>query len=250
MSGIELAILTVLVAVLAALYASVGHGGASGYLAAMAMLSVAPASMKPTALTLNILVAGLATVQFARAGHFVWGRFVPFAIASMPLAFAGGMIALPAWAYQPLVAAALIWAAWRLARSSSSAPVEPRHVPIALALTVGALIGLVSGLTGVGGGIYLSPLLLLTGWATPRQTAAVAAAFVLVNSVTGLSGHMLSDAAMPWPLIAWTAPSALVGGVLGAWLGSRHFANPTIRQLLAAVLVVAAIKTIALLWPA
>ncbi|MFA9478754.1 sulfite exporter TauE/SafE family protein [Phycisphaerales bacterium AB-hyl4] len=248
MTGIELVILAVLVAGLAALYASVGHGGASGYLAAMAMLSVAPASMKPTALMLNILVAGLATVQFARAGHFVWSRFLPFAIASMPLAFVGGMIALPTWAYQPLVAAALIWAAWRLASTSTVTMDPSRRVPIALALTAGALIGLISGLTGVGGGIYLSPLLLLAGWATARQTAAVAAAFVFVNSITGLTGHLLVGGEMPWPLIAWTAPAAVIGGVIGARLGSQRLATPAIRRLLAVVLLVAAVKLAAPLW--
>ena len=245
MDATILLILAALVGVLAGLYASVGHGGASGYLAAMALLGLAPEQMRPTALVLNVLVAGLATVQFARAGHFSWNRFWPFAVASVPLAFVGGMVVLPAWAYQPLVAAALAWAAWRLAWHRGPGEQTPRALPLSLAIAVGALLGLVSGLTGVGGGIYLSPLLLLCGWATPRQTAAVAAAFVLVNSLSGLTGQLASGTQLPWQLIAWTAPTAVAGGFIGARMGSARLANPTIRRLLAAVLLVAVAK---LLW--
>jgi len=248
MSGLELSIFVCLVAGLATLYASVGHGGASGYLAAMALLGTAPEAMKPTALTLNILVAGMGTIQFARAGHFVGSRFFPFAALSMPCAFLGGLLTLPTWLYQPLVAVALGWAAWRLARrpASSGLPetdaAPPRRLPLPTALAAGAGIGLVAGLTGVGGGIYLSPLLLLAGWASPRQTAAVSAAFVLANSVTGLGGHLAAGAEMPWTLIAAGAPAAFAGGLFGTVLGSRRLPDPAIRRLLAAVLFLAALK--------
>ncbi len=245
MTGLELTILAIAVAALAALYASVGHGGASGYLAAMALLAVAPADMRPTALTLNVLVAGLALAQFAQAGHFIWQRFVPFAVTSIPLAFVGGLILLPGWAYQPLVALALLWVALRLLFGDKLVRERPRRLPLSAALAAGGGIGLVSGLTGVGGGIYLSPVLMLAGWATAKQTAAIAAAFVLVNSLAGLAGHAAGGGAMPWVMIGLTAPAAVLGGAIGASLGSRRLAGPAIQRVLAMVLLVAVGKLLA-----
>lgn len=243
MTGGELALLAALVLVVALLYASVGHGGASGYLAVMALLGLAPAFMRPTALALNILVAGLATYHFARAGFFSWRLFWPFAVTSVPLAALGGALALPDPLYKRLVGAALLVAALHLFRTAARAP-EPGVRPPRwwVALAVGAGLGLLSGLTGVGGGIFLSPLLLMAGWAGVRETAAASAVFILVNSVAGLAGLAAAGGALPGTEIAALAATAAAGGWAGARLGSGHLARPTIRRLLALVLVLAGIK--------
>ena len=240
----ETLILTAAILVMALLYSSVGHGGGSGYLAAMALLGVAPEVMRPTALTLNVLVAGIATVQFYRAGYFSWRTFLPFAAASIPLAFVGGMIHLSTSVYKPLVGLVLLFAAYRLwldAREKSSVP--PGMPPTYIALSVGAGIGLLSGLTGVGGGIFLSPLLLLMNWADVRRTAAVSAAFVLVNSIAGLAGNVAGVRRLPGAIFAW-GMAAVVGGVAGSELGRRRLATLTLRRLLSIVLIIAGLKLI------
>lgn len=235
-------LLTLLIFVAALLYSSVGHAGASGYLAAMALFNLAPEVMKPTALTLNLLVAIVGTIRFARAGCFAWNLFWPFAVLSVPLAFVGGAINLPTSSYKIILGLVLCYAAWRLAfRASAHAPSEKMPVSLPLALIFGAAIGLLSGLTGVGGGIFLSPLLLLLGWADPRKTAGVSVAFILVNSASGLLGHLSSVKNVP-PEIAWWATAVLVGGFIGAELGSRRLAPMLMRRLLAVVLVVAGVK--------
>jgi uncharacterized membrane protein YfcA len=230
-------LLTLLIFIAALLYSSVGHGGASGYLAAMALFNLAPEVMKPTALVLNLFVASVGTLRYARAGCFSWNLFWPFAVVSIPFAFLGGMWRLPETAYK-----ILLFAAWRMAyKQSAHAPqtLKPIFLPAALAL--GAAIGLLSGLTGVGGGIFLSPLLLLLGWAEIRKTAGISAAFILVNSAAGLLGHLESVRSVPHEIL-WWAPSAFVGGILGAELGSHRLSPLTMRRVLAAVLVVAGFK--------
>ena len=225
-------------------YASVGHGGASAYIAAMALAGVAPADMRPIALALNVVVSAIATYKFARAGHFSWRLFWPFAVVSVPLAFVGGAITLPGNAYKMLVGIVLLYAAWQLWRSARAGDEmrEVRKPPVALAMVVGAVLGLLAGLTGVGGGIFLSPLLLITGWAGTKQTSAVAAPFILLNSLAGLAaGFTLKSATLP-PQIWILGGAVLVGGWLGAEYGSRRFANPFIRRLLAFVLAVAGAK--------
>ncbi len=225
-------------------YASVGHGGASAYIAAMALAAIAPAEMRPIALALNLLVSGIATYKFKRAGYFRWRLFWPFAVVSVPLAFLGGAITLPGHAYKTLVGVVLIYAAWQLWRSARAGEEmrEVREPPLALAMVVGALLGFLSGLTGVGGGIFLSPLLLLTGWAGTKQTSAVAAPFILVNSIAGLAGGFTVQAASLPAQIWILAVAVLIGGWLGAEYGSRRFANPFIRRILAVVLAVAGAK--------
>jgi len=225
-------------------YASVGHGGASAYIAAMALAGVAPAEMRPIALSLNLLVSGIATYKFARAGYFRWRLFWPFAAVSVPLAFVGGAITLPGHAYKVLVGVVLIYAAWQLWRSAKAGEEmrEVRQPPVVLAMAVGAILGLLSGLTGVGGGIFLSPLLLIAGWAGTKQTSAVAAPFILVNSIAGLAaGFTMKSATLP-PQIWMLALAVLVGGWLGAEYGSRRFTNPFIRRMLAIVLALAGAK--------
>ena len=227
-------------------YASVGHGGASAYIAAMALAGVAPQEMRPIALLLNILVSALATWKFQRAGHFRWRLFWPFAAVSIPLAYVGGAITLPGHAYKVVVGVVLLYAAWQLWRSGRAGDEmrPPREPPVALAMAIGAGIGLLSGLTGVGGGIFLSPLLLMLGWAGTKQTSAVAAPFILVNSIAGLAaGFMVKSASLPqhiWVL----AGAVLIGGWLGAEYGSRRFANPLVRRVLAVVLALAGTKMV------
>lgn len=219
-----------------------GHAGASGYLAAMALFGVAPEVMKPTALTLNLLVASIASFKFYRAGHFSWRIFWPFAATSVPLAFVGGGIALPVTVYRPLLGAVLLYSAARFTFGFRGTD-EPRPIPLWAALVLGAVIGLLSGLTGVGGGIFLSPVLLLMRWAPIRVTAAVSAAFILANSAAGLAGH-LSSVGHVHPMVAVWAVIAGVGGWIGSELGSRRLPPPILRRLLAAVLAIAGVKLI------
>lgn len=227
-------------------YASVGHGGASAYLAAMALAGVAPAEMRPIALALNILVSSVATWKFWRAGHFRWRLLWPFAAVSIPLAYVGGAITLPGNAYKVLVGAVLLYAAWQLWRSGRAGEeMRPlREPPILLAIAIGAVLGLLSGLTGVGGGIFLSPLLLMLGWAGTKQTSAVAAPFILVNSIAGLAAGLISGTAGLPPMTWILGGVVLVGGWLGAEYGSKRFANPIVRRVLAVVLAVAGAKMV------
>lgn len=232
---------------MATLYSSVGHGGGSGYLASLALFGVGAATMKPTALTLNILVATIATVQFYRAGFFSWRVLLPFAAGSVPFAFLGGVLTLPSTVYQKVVGAVLLFAAYRLwmsfAKLQAQAKTEIRPVPIPLAVLLGAAIGFLSGLTGVGGGIFLSPLVLLLGWAETRQMSGVAAAFILVNSIAGLAGHLASLRDVPSSIYVWGA-AAVVGGLIGSELGRRRLATLTLRRVLSVVLVIAGVKLI------
>jgi len=238
-------ILTVFILVAATLYSSVGHAGASGYLAAMALVGISPAVMRPTALTLNILVAVIATFRYYRAGAFSWHLFWPFAIASVPFAYLGGAMTVPGHIYKPLVGVVLIYAAWRAFRRSEEPPHDMAARPHnAILLSTGAGIGLLSGLTGVGGGIFLSPLLLLFRWADVKVISGIAAAFILVNSIAGLLGVMRSAPTLPSSLPYW-AIAAVLGGFVGAEYGSKRLGNPTIQKLLAAVLAIAGAKMIA-----
>ncbi|MEW6157448.1 MAG: sulfite exporter TauE/SafE family protein [Verrucomicrobiota bacterium] len=227
----------------ALLYSSVGHAGASGYLAAMALFGLAPNVMKPTALTLNILVAAIASVKFVRAGCFSWNLFWPFAVTSIPFAFFGGWLALPAKTYKVIVGLVLLYAAVQLFRKTHRPSGALKPLPIPIALLAGSGIGFLSGLTGVGGGIFLSPLLLLMGWAETRQTSGVAVVFILMNSIAGQLGHLSSVAHLPFEIGFWGI-AAVAGGWIGAELGSRRLEIPRIRQLLSVVLVIAGVKMI------
>ena len=237
--------LPVLILAMALLYSSVGHAGASGYLAAMALFGVSPTIMKPSALVLNILVASIATVQFARAGRVSWSALWPFAGGSIPFAFLGGALHLPGTIYKPLVGAVLLFAAgrlfWYTFRETARQTRGIRNLPPVPAVVAGAVIGLLAGLTGTGGGIFLSPLLLLTGWAEIRETAGVSVAFILVNSVAGLAGNLTSVQQVPASVLVWAAAAA-TGGLVGARLGSRRLAGTTLRRLLALVLAIAGTK--------
>jgi uncharacterized membrane protein YfcA len=240
----ESLIVGVLFFVGAALYASVGHGGASSYLAVMGIFSFAPEIMKPTALALNILVSAVATLKFYRSGLFKWDLFWPFAVASIPAAFFGGATTLSARWYKALVGVVLIYAAlWMFRSSLRPITSEPHAPPLWAAIVSGLTIGFLSGLTGVGGGIFLSPLLLYMGWSEIRATSAVAAPFILVNSIAGLLGHLSSVARVPVAIPLWGA-TAVLGGWIGATYGSKRAPAPVLRQLLSLVLAVAGAKLI------
>lgn len=232
--------------VAAFLYAAVGHGGASAYIAAMAFAGVAPAEMRPIALILNVLVASLATWKFWRAGHFRWELFWPFAAVSIPFAYLGGAITLPGTAYKVLVGVVLLYAGWQLWWSARRGEElrALRRLPVLLAMAIGAVLGVLSGLTGVGGGIFLSPILLLFGWAGTKQTSAVAAPFILVNSLAALAAGFVRNPTPPPDYAWWLMAAVLIGGWAGAEYGSRRFANPLIRQVLAVVLGIAGGKMV------
>jgi len=243
---LENAVLAVLIFIAALLYASVGHGGASGYLAAMALVGVSPATMKPTALALNIFVSVIATYKFYRVGAFSWRLFWPLAIASIPCAYIGGLLTLPGHIFKPLVGLVLMYAAWRTFQTAHRfAQASLRVAPLPMLLLSGATLGLLSGLTGVGGGIFLSPLMLLLRWAETKVVSGIAAAFILVNSIAGLLGAFSNKTIVLPAALPYWALAAVIGGYLGAEFGSKRLSNPSIRKLLALVLLVAGVKMLA-----
>ncbi|MGI8812128.1 MAG: sulfite exporter TauE/SafE family protein [Pyrinomonadaceae bacterium] len=228
--------------IVAILYSSVGHGGASGYLAVMAFLAVAPEVTRPTALVLNLFVATIGTLQFYRAGYFSWRIFLPFAAASIPMAFVGGMIHLPTDVYKIVLGVVLALAAVRLAVNLKG-DAQVKDPPIAICLMIGAAIGLLSGLVGVGGGIFLTPILLLMHWAETRTAAGVSVLFILVNSIAGLLGNLSQLSHLPSDVWMWIA-AAVIGGLIGSTLGSKRFDSLTLRRVLATVLLFASVKLI------
>ncbi len=240
MEPLPLLLLSAAVLGVAFLYSSVGHAGASGYIAVMALFQVAPDAIKPVALVLNILVAVIASVQFWRAGHFSWRLFWPFALLSVPMAFVGGYFALPAGWLKPLLGVVLLASAARfLFKQGDPAVVRAPGHP--LAVGVGGAIGLLSGWTGTGGGIFLTPVMLLCKWARTKQVAAVSAAFILLNSVSGLAGHLSKGGGVP--IMAWQlAGAAILGGLAGSYCGSRKWPVRTIQIVLSAVLVMGGVK--------
>lgn len=234
--------LVVGIAMVAFLYASVGHAGASGYIAVMGLLGIAPALIKPNALALNVLVASLGTWQFWRAGHFRWHALWPFALPALPCAFLGGWLHLPAHYFLLLVGVALLCSALALwLRPPVEA--ETRLPPLPLALCVGAALGLLAGLTGTGGGIFLTPMLVFARWTPIKTASAVSAAFILFNSVSGLAGHYGRTGSLPGVALPLAA-SVIVAGGLGAWLGASRLPHSAIKRLLAAVLLIAGVKMV------
>jgi uncharacterized protein len=229
--------------VIAALYSSIGHAGASGYIALMTLIGLAPAEIRPVALTLNLLVATVGSIQFARAGHFSWRHFWPFALLAIPAAYLGGKMSLPVHHIRTILGIVLLFSAGRLLipRSPQAQDTVYRLPPLAASLALGALIGYLSGLTGTGGGIFLTPLLLFSHWAPAKTAAAVSALFIWVNSAAGLLGFISQGGQIPsytWPLTL----AALIGGSLGAYSGSRFFSPLTIQRVLALVLLIASYK--------
>lgn len=245
MSGLDATTITFLLSgilVAAILYSSVGHGGASGYLAVMALFGLEPALMKPAALTMNIFVTALVLTKYTRAGYFNWRLFMPFGIASIPMAFAGGAYSVDAPIYKIIVGIALLIAAWRLFVNIKDSN-DIRLPPLWASLPVGAVLGFVSGLTGVGGGIFLSPLLLFFHWTNMRGSAAIAAAFIFLNSIAGLAGYASTHTYWPEgiPLLVIVA---VVGGIIGSELGLRRINPSNLKKVLGIVLIIAGLKMI------
>lgn len=226
----------------ALLYASVGHGGASGYLAIMALAGMAPAEMKPVALVLNVVVSGIGVVSYGRAGQHSWRTTLPFVVGAAPLAFVGGGLPVPPAAFKLLVGIILGLAALRLLFPPRTTDTPPQPPPVLAGLLIGAGLGLLAGLTGTGGGIFLTPILLFAGWADARRAAAASSVFILVNSVSGLLGGG-APSALPASFASW-AGAVAAGGLLGAWLGSRRMAPSALRRALALVLAIASGKLI------
>lgn len=231
--------LLVLLCVASVVYAAAGQGGASGYIAVMGLYGVAPEVMRPTALCLNILVTGLGTWRLWRAGLGDWRGLWPFLLGSVPCSALGGAVVLPASSYRLVVGVVLIGAGlrlWRDAGAPAGAEGASRHPSVALRAATGGGIGLVSGLTGIGGGIFLAPVLLILRWADARRTAALTAPFILVNSVAGLAGNWVSVESLPAALPAYAAVT-LVGALVGSHLAIRFLSPAMLRRIMALVLL-------------
>ena len=238
----HLLLLFLAIGLIAFLYSSVGHAGASGYIAIMTLFAIAPTVIRPTALVLNILVASIGAFQFWRAGHFSWRLFWPFALFSIPAAYVGGYLQPSASVLRILIGVVLLFSAARLVfRRSDPRETSPPSRPVAV--SVGAGLGFLAGLTGTGGGIFLTPLLLFCRWAHIRQAAAVSALFIWVNSIAGLVGYFTKVHSIP-SLGLILAAAAIIGGIIGSHLGSRRFAVRVISLCLATVLLIAGMKLI------
>ncbi len=223
------------------LYASVGHGGASGYLALMALFSFPSIYMKPTALLLNVFVSGISFWFFKKNQHFKWKLFYPFAITSIPAAFLGGYISVNATLYKQILGVFLIFAILRMLHVFGKEKKEIKTNNFVASLFIGAGIGIFSGMIGIGGGIILSPVIVLLAWGTMKQAAAVSALFIFVNSIAGIVGFLVNNGNIPTQ--AWYfIPIAIIGGGLGAMYGSEKFKMKTLKYILAVVLIIAAVK--------
>jgi hypothetical protein len=233
----------ILLFVVALLYASVGHGGASGYLALMALYGFAPEVMKPTALILNLFVSLTSFLLFLKGGHFKWKIFFPFALASIPMSFLGGTIALDAHVYKLILGILLLFPVIRFFILPNTDDKDLKISNIYISVLIGAFIGFLSGLIGIGGGILLSPMLLLLKWTNQKQTAAISALFIFVNSLSGLFGQLSHGIKMQPQMLSFVA-IAFVGGLVGAWLGSLKYNQKVLKYTLAIVLLMASVKLI------
>jgi len=223
------------------LYSSVGHGGASGYLALMAIYGFAPELMKPTALLLNLFVAGTSFIQFYRGKHFNWKIFLPLAIASIPLAFLGGTMSIDSFIYKKILGVLLLFPVARFLFLKEDKNAEQKPSNTIFSIFIGAAIGLLSGLIGIGGGIILSPILILLHWTNQKQTAAISALFIFVNSVGGLAGQLSKGIHFSPSMYIYVA-IAFTGGLAGAYFGSLKFSQEWLKKILAVVLLLAAYK--------
>ncbi len=230
-----------LLMLVAFLYSSVGHGGASGYLALMALYEFTPEVMRPTALLLNIFVSGIAFLSYCRSGRFSWKLFWPLAITAVPAAYIGGLVTPPTMLYKQLLGAFLIIPAVRFILPSEPKGIQRNELNLYLALLMGAGIGLISGILGIGGGIILSPLLILLGWSDVKRAAAVSSLFILVNSMAGLAGQLQQGLNFSQDMVVMVG-IALVGGICGSYFGAFRFNQKTLKTCLSVVLFIASLK--------
>lgn len=234
----------IIIVIVAFLYASVGHGGASGYLALMVLFGVNAIEMKPSALVLNIFVSAISFYHFYKNGFFKFKLLMPFIITSIPLSFLGAKIHIDAHIYKVILAICLFIAILRLVGFTGNTD-EKENVPINLiaALLIGGIIGFISGMIGIGGGILLSPVLLLLNWSTIKESAAVSAAFIFLNSISGIFGAFSSLNQISSQIYLW-AMAGILGGTLGAYYGSKHFNSKVLKYILSIVLIFACIKLV------
>lgn len=231
--------------VVAFLYSSVGHGGASGYLAIMALFGIAPVFMRSTALSLNVFVSAIAFVTFTRAGYFRSRLIIPFLITSLPMAFVGALVKVRPDVYEILLGIFLLIAVARMLFIPGAIAEHPSKPPVIIALLIGATLGFFSGMIGIGGGIILSPILILFHWASVKESAAASALFILLNSLAGLLALVQSGLNMEPRLIMWIGAGVL-GGISGSYLGSSRFKPVRLKYLLSAILLMASIKLLML----
>ncbi len=244
MEGELLLWLALCVTAAAALYSSVGHGGASAYIALMTLFGLAPAEVRPAALVLNIIVAGLGAVRYVRAGRFDWPVFWPFAVTAIPAAFLAGRIEVAPELYRPLLALALALAALRyLVWPQIDATKETQPPTLWIALVAGAALGALAGLTGIGGGVYLSPLLVFAGWSDPKRATGIAALFIVVNSIAGLAGRLSSLSALP-SYLPWLVAAVVVGAIAGTSLSLAKLDKSDVLRALGIVLGIAAVALV------
>lgn len=227
--------------VVAFLYSSVGHGGASGYLVLMALFGIAPAVMKSSALIMNICVSLISFFHYYKGGHFKWKLFLPFAIASVPASFLGSFVTVDADIYKKILGALLIFPVLRLLGVFGKENTEVKNINHVVAILLGLSIGFLSGMIGIGGGIILSPIILLFHWANMKETAAVSALFIFVNSISALAGLFTKGISIDTSVYLWIAIT-LAGGFAGAYFGSMKMKNPLLKKILASVLFLASIK--------
>jgi len=237
-------ILILLIAIVAFLYASVGHGGASGYLALMVIFGISPLLMKPSALILNLFVSAIAFFQYYKQGYFRWKILTPFILTSIPLSFIGAKIQIEAHTYKIILAVCLFFAILRLIGIFGKTDSEKtKEINITAALFIGGIIGLISGMIGIGGGILLSPVLLLLHWAKMKETAAVSAIFIFLNSLSGIAGAFSSMNNISSQIYIWSAVG-IIGGTAGAYYGSSRFNNNVLKYILSIVLIFACVKLV------
>lgn len=234
-------LLILLIACVAFAYAMVGHGGASGYLALMALAGMSVVEMRPTALVLNLFVSAISFTQYARTGHFRWRTFLPFAVLSVPAAWFGAHVVLDPLIYKRILGVCLLFAVARMFGLLGKGSDTLRPVPLVLAAVIGALLGFVSGMIGIGGGVLLSPVLLLCNWADMKTTAATSSLFIFVNSASGLLGAMGIGESLSPHMAPWIA-AAVAGGLLGGWVGAIKMNNLRVKQALGIVLLMASVK--------
>ena len=236
--------ISILLLIVSALYSSVGHGGASGYLAVLSFFTFTPNQLATTALILNIVVSGISFFSYYRAGHFLFKSAYPFIIASVPAAFLGGMMHITNKTYYFLLSCVLIFAAIRMLLPLNEKPGENLSLPrTPITIITGGSIGMLSGIVGIGGGIFLSPLMILMKWASTKKTSAVAAFFILVNSTSGLCGRYFGDTIEFQSMLPFIV-ATFIGGLAGSYSGANFLSSISLRRILAVVLCIASVKLI------